>query len=832
MDDLLKRLKQALADRYAIAREVGRGGMAVVYLARDQKLNRPVALKVLRPALAASLGTERFLREIEIAAKLTHPNILSVHDCGDLDGLLFYVMPYVEGDSIRDRLKRETQLPIDDALRITEQVAAALGYAHRHNVIHRDIKPENILLHEGDAMVADFGIALAVQQAGGERLTETGLSLGTPAYMSPEQVAGDRAVDARSDIYALGCVLYEMLAGDPPFTGSTAREVLARHLTDPVPPIVSARSGVTSHVATALMTALAKAPADRFGSATAFAEALRTGARTPVSDLKSIVVLPFSNLSPDPNNEYFADGLTQELISELTKIAALRVISRTSAMRYKGTDKDLPTIGRELNVQFVLEGSVRKVGNDLRITAQMIDAPADAHLWAERYSGTLEDIFEIQERVSRSIVESLRVKLSSEEEQRISERPTDNLKAYDYYLRGLDGLSRGFLRSEYDHAQRMFGLAVECDPEFAEAYAQISRIHTGMYHIGYDRTERRLTEARNAVDRALALRPDLPEAHLALGMLHWTLLNHADAEAHFRTCLQHQPNDPQLWRLIGLTKMWGGRWDEGLECQKKAMWLDPRNPVHATNVAGCHRWIRDYENAVQYYERGIEIAPNWIVSYVELAYLYLAWKGDTQRARLCLQRADNAGAPDGWLAPLLRVQLELLDGDYNRALQCLNAWESDELDIIHCYVPRVLLRALVQLLRGDLDAARADFRAAEPLIRSKAVHQAQDARVHGALAVVLAGLGCADEAIAEGTAFEALAPIEKDGIAPYRVFELAQSYTLLGLHDAAVAQLERLLSIPGPHSARWLAIDPMWRPLKSHPRFQKLMSESESDEHA
>jgi serine/threonine-protein kinase len=212
MEDLLERLKAALADRYLIERELGHGGMAVVYLARDQKLNRAVALKVLRPELAASLGTERFLREIEIAAKLTHPNILSVHDCGEGDGLLYYVMPYVDGESLRDRLKRETQLPIDDALRITGQVASALDHAHRHDVIHRDIKPENILLHEGEAMVADFGIALAVQQAGGERLTETGLSLGTPAYMSPEQVAGDRAIDARSDIYALGCVLYEMLA--------------------------------------------------------------------------------------------------------------------------------------------------------------------------------------------------------------------------------------------------------------------------------------------------------------------------------------------------------------------------------------------------------------------------------------------------------------------------------------------------------------------------------------------------------------------------------------------------------------------------------------------
>ncbi|MGD8727588.1 MAG: tetratricopeptide repeat protein, partial [Gemmatimonadales bacterium] len=395
---------------------------------------------------------------------------------------------------------------------------------------------------------------------------------------------------------------------------------------------------------------------------------------------KSMVVLPFENLSPDPDNEYFADGLTEELIAELTKIAALRVISRTSAMRYKGTTKDLPTIAHDLNVQFVLEGSVRKAGDNLRITAQLIEATTDSHLWAERYSGTIEDIFAIQEQVSRAIAEALRVTLSPDEERWISERPTTSLEAYEYYLRGLDSISRGFLRSEYEQAQRMFEGAVERDPRFAQAYAALSRIHSGMHHIGYDRTEQRLRDARTAVDRALSLRSDLPEAHAALGMLHWARLEHAEAMTHLRTALQHQPNDPQLWRLMGLTRMWEGDWEQGLEYQHKAMWLDPRNPVHAVNVAGCYRWTRDYEKAKPYYERAVEIAPEWISSYVELAYLHLEWHGDTQAARSCLDRADDAGAVDGWLAPLLRVQLPLFEGDCARALRTLDAWNTDELD--------------------------------------------------------------------------------------------------------------------------------------------------------
>src|SRR5438445_7200048 len=329
--DSVARLRAALADQYAIERELGRGGMATVYLASDLKHRRTVAIKVLRPEIASLLGPDRFVREVEIAARLNHPHILALYDSGDADGFLFYVMPYVAGESLRHRLDREQQLSMDEALRITRQVAAALGYAHARNVIHRDIQPENILLHEGEAMVTDFGIALAVSAAADDRLTLTGLAVGTPVYMSPQQVAGERGLDARSDVYSLGCVLYEMLAGEPPYTGPTAQAVITKRLVDPAPLVRRLRAAVPLGVEQALTKALAKVPADRWASPIVFAEALTApaSARAP-----SVAVLPFLNLSADPENEYFADGITEDVIAHLSKIRALKVISRTSVMAF------------------------------------------------------------------------------------------------------------------------------------------------------------------------------------------------------------------------------------------------------------------------------------------------------------------------------------------------------------------------------------------------------------------------------------------------------------------------------------------------------------------
>jgi serine/threonine-protein kinase len=476
MDDLLGRLKSALADRYAVERELGSGGMAIVYLAEDLKHHRKVAVKVLRPELSAALGPERFLREIEIEARLTHPHILPLYDSGEAGGFLYYVMPYIEGESLRDRLDREKQLPVEDALEITRDIAAALSHAHSHDVIHRDIKPENILLSGGEAVVADFGIARAVTEAGGEKLTGTGVSIGTPAYMSPEQATGSEDLDGRSDVYSLGCVLYEMLAGEAPFTGPTVESIVHQHLTASPAFVTARRPTVPAEVAEALEKALAKTPADRFSMATEFADALvvvgtaqragtrpvagaarrrrsaiaysgiailaAIGAYTVISrtlgppelavaaETPKLAVLPFDNLG-SPEDEYFADGITEEITSRIAEVSGLRVISRQSAIQYKDSEKTLREIGEELSVDYVLEGTIRTDrapdgSGQVRVTPQLIRVSDDAHLWTDRYTAALEpgQIFQVQSEIAEQVAGALDVTLLEPERQRMWRRTT------------------------------------------------------------------------------------------------------------------------------------------------------------------------------------------------------------------------------------------------------------------------------------------------------------------------------------------------------------------------------------------------------------------------
>ncbi|MFQ6045647.1 MAG: protein kinase, partial [Gemmatimonadales bacterium] len=528
MSELLENVKRALVNRYLIEREVGSGGMAVVYLAEDVKHRRKVAIKALKPELAASIGADRFLREIEIAAGLNHPHILPLYDSGEAGGLLFYVMPYVEGESLRDRLRRERQLPLEDALQIAREVADGLSYAHSLGIIHRDIKPENVLLSGGHAVIADFGIARAIAAAGGEHLTETGMSLGTPTYMSPEQAAGAGRLDGRSDLYSLGCMVYEMLAGQPPFGGPTVESILHQHLTLDAPSVGAVRPSVPVQVATAVQRAMAKTPADRFATASEFggelgfaAARVRLSGSVPMEGLaepaatagirdarlrrllgyaaigtvavgvgiavasliqgrggadgKRLTVLPFENLGL-ADDEYFAAGITDEITSRLAGVGGLSVMARQSALQYKGTNKTPQQIGSELNVDYLLTGTISWQKGDtgpsrVRVRPQLIQAADASQLWADVYDEDMTEVFTVQANIAEQVVSALGLALVEPEREAIDARPTENLEAYDFYLQGNDFLDRPAGAENYGAAERMYERALELDTSFALAAA-------------------------------------------------------------------------------------------------------------------------------------------------------------------------------------------------------------------------------------------------------------------------------------------------------------------------------------------------------------------------
>ena len=558
------RLAAALADRYRVERELGQGGMATVYLAHDLKHDRKVAIKVLRPELAATIGADRFLSEIRTVAALSHPNILPLFDSGVASlttdagqstadsGLLFYVMPFIEGETLRARMTREKALPLEDALKLTREVADALAHAHAQDVIHRDIKPENILLQSGHAVVADFGIAraLAAGQRPGHpqdardlaRLTDVGMIVGTPAYMSPEQSAGERDIDGRSDLYALASVLYEMLAGEAPFTGATFDAILVQRFTQPPPKITKRRPAVPRSVEVALCTAMARAPGDRFPTIERFIAALDVRS-APAAELdRSIAVLPFSNMSGDPENEYFSDGISEEIINALSQLPGLRVAARTSAFSFKGKNLDLRTVGEQLNVATVLEGSVRRAGGRIRITAQLINVADGYHLWSERYDRELTDIFAIQDEIATAIAGKLKVTLGVGSDRQLVRAPTASVEAYDLYLRGHAFVKQRGLALL--RAADCLEQAIALDPDFALAHAELAEALTLMSLYGIVFPADIAERARRAASRALELDPGLVATQIALALYyHIVEFDRARTTAAYARAIALDPMD-------------------------------------------------------------------------------------------------------------------------------------------------------------------------------------------------------------------------------------------------------------------------------------------------
>jgi len=638
------RLTSALENRYRVERELGSGGTATVYLARDEKHNRAVALKVLKPEVAAAVGAERFLAEIETTANLHHPHILPLFDSGEADGFLYYVMPYVSGATLRDRLDREKQLSVQEAVEIATAVAGALTFAHARGVIHRDVKPANILFQAGHAVVADFGIALALTAAGGARLTATGVTVGTPTYMSPEQASGDATVDGRADIYSLACVTYEMLVGDPPFTGRTAQAVLARHIVDPVPPPTTVRPDLPSGLVRAVDKALRKAPSDRFASASDFARALTQEATGASDGIEAVAVLPFRSMSADPNDEFFADGITEEIINALAHLRGLRVAARSSSFAFKGRNEDLRAVGQKLDVQAVVEGSVRKEGTRLRITAQMVDAADGYDLWSQRYDRELTDVFAVQDEIATAIADRLQIELAGGADGPLVKPSTANVDAYQLYLKGRALLYRRGLAIR--EALACFGEAVNLDPGFAPAHAGVADACTMLGWYGLAPPGQAMPRAKQAAERSLELGPDLVEAHGAVACVRllygWEW---AQADRAFQRALEINPNYVQarVWQWLFNRMLVQGRFDEAIEGGRRTVEIDPLSSYAASSYAFALGIANRLPEATQQARRAIELDPG---SYLAHFCLQLASQlsSDYEGA---IASAENALASSG-----------------------------------------------------------------------------------------------------------------------------------------------------------------------------------------
>ena len=633
MVELLERVSVALAARYKLQRELGQGGMARVFLAHDLKYERAVAVKVLRPELAAEVGPARFLREIQIAARLHHPHILPLYDSDQTDGLVYYVMPYIEGETLRHRLSRERQLPIGDALRIAREVADALSYAHSCNVVHRDIKPANILLDAGHALVADFGIARAM----GAGESSTGHIVGTPTYMSPEQVDGLEHLDGRSDIYSLGSVLFEMLVGEPPFRGTTVMAVIANRLSSPVPSARAFRELVPEAVDAAVKKAMATLPADRFTSAAQFAEALGTPATVDIAvgaaqamvkevvAAKSVAVLPFENMSTDPENEYFSDGITDDIIAQLSKISALKVISRTSSMQYKKTTKKIAAIAQELGVGAILEGSVRKAGQRVRIVVQLVEPGSEKHLWGDTFDRQLTDIFEVQSEVAQQITGALSLALSPEEKQRVEKKATSDVDAYNLYLLGRFHANK-WAEADVLKAIECFQGAIAKDPGYAVAYAGLADAYE-LLSIGFSSKPpaEYLAQAKAMALKALEMDDSLAEAHTSLAYARWLGdLDWPGAERGFKRAIELKTSYVMAheWYAEYLAAL--GRHDEALSEIKRAQQLDPLSVPVSRAVGWVLYFARRYDQAIDELQKTLAMNPDFLGARMVLWWVWVA----------------------------------------------------------------------------------------------------------------------------------------------------------------------------------------------------------------
>ncbi len=868
---------------YELLEEIGRGGQGVVYRARQKSLNRTVALKVIGLGhWATEAHLKRFRREAEAAASLEHPGIVPIHEVGERDGSCYFSMKFVEGGQLDEVVKREP-MPPRRAAELIAKVARTVHYAHGHGILHRDIKPGNILLDaSGDPHLTDFGLARLVESE--STVTRTLEVLGTPSYMAPEQAVGNNAaVSGVTDVYGLGAVLYQLLTGQPPFAGGTTYETIRLLLdTEPRQPRLL-NPKIDRDLNTICLKCLDKDPQHRYSSALVLAEDLerwlkhepiqarRTGvfsrgkkwvrrnpttallaaslvalataagwivwksefARPPVTT--GIAVLPFENLSDDKEHAFFADGVQDDILTKLAKIADLKVISRTSVMQYRGKG-NAREIGHALRVSHVLEGSVRRDRARIHLNAQLIDTRSDTHVWAEEYDRDLSDMFAIQSEIAQKVAEQLNAKISTSEKLAIKSKPTADITAFDLYTRGNNLLLTAPFSSNEKadllEAANLLNQAVAHDPSFFQAYCQLAYDHHLLYFFGYDHTSARLALAEAAMQAASRLRPDAGETHVARAQnLYWGYLDYDGALAELEVARQTLPNDPRIFELKGYIegRRPGSDLSEAIHTLERAIDLDPANIRLLQQTAHRYAYLRRYAGEKSTLDRVLAVAPNDVKTKVMHAFVDLDSKADTSSLHQTINsiRTANPRAIQSIAANWLLCALAERDAPAAKDALIALGESPLTLEMENINFNRPFLEGVIARMTHDDKKAQAAFTAARALQEKIVQAQPNYAPALCVLGLIDATLGRKDEALREGRRAVELVPLEKDALGgPGMIKYLAMIAAWVGDKDLACEQLAIALSRPSPFSYGELKLLPFWDPLRGDPRFEKLVEEA------
>jgi len=895
--------------------------MGVVYKAHDTKLDRTVALKFLPPHLTKSEeDKQRFIREAKAAAALNHPHICTIYSAEEHEEQQFISMEYIDGVTLRKKSefggsafapesgasadKQRSEIPATDSRQLTTiidyaiQIAEALAEAHEKGIVHRDIKPENIMVDSKNRIkVMDFGLAKLKDSM---NITKAGSTVGTVAYMSPEQIQGED-VDHRSDIFSFGVVLYEMLTGVTPFRGEheaammysivneepdpvsnyisdvhpdlirvtertldkdpddryqsvdhiisdirhlkkkSSRKIATQYKTSPVPagektdstqeqpqpqkhstsvtiniPVLKSRTGVAAILAAVVV----------LGGLLYFLLSPSTPVEVPVED-QSIAVLPLQNLSPDPDDAYFADGVHDDIIIQLSQIGDIRTIARSSVLRYSPEDRDLRQVADELEVGTVLEGNVRRAGDVIRVAVQLIDPRSNETLWADTYErDDITELFDIQRSIAGEIASALRVSLTADEEERLDDRPTGVTEAYEFYLRGRTYFSRpAYLEENFRTAEDLLKRAIEFDPEFAHAHGLLSQTYSRLRWFGFDTFPKTLELSQQHAERALELNPDLPESHIAMGYYYYHGHRMYDeALEHFNTARHMQPNNAEIIAAIGYVERRLGRWEESIETLDRAISLDPMNSDLHDNQGVTYTLLRSYEKARSAYDKALSLSPDHNTTRIYDAEINISWRGDTETVRTFVKNYSHIKRelPARWL--FLKFSIRDYEGMIHTVIQVPGDIYREQ----YYLIPSSYFLALAYDHLGEDERAHQYYE--EALVQMEELYSVyrDDWRYRSGLGLIYAGLGREEEAIEEGKKTVELLPLSLDALAGTKPKQnLARIYAYLQRTEEAVELLRELLSVPSRISIQDLKVDPSWDPIRETPEFQQLVQEFE-----